>query len=655
MADEIIKKPAAQVAVDGLASSLTEDETAVVMTPAERTKLSGVEDNATADQTGAEIVAAIEGEPDQNLLNDAEVGSLSFYVRNTATATAAAAFPDGSILKIEGLQYLVDSASVGNLSATADLSVDGLVPVGTVDVRHFGADPSGTADATQPLKSFFDHCILTGSKGFIGAGTYLVTLGVLAFDNGHVDTAFPLIETAGHLNVTFKANANIDAPFISLTNGTAATAVGNYWKGGGIGGISFSPAAGSVAGLPLMDGVLLRGCESMIFGHLKAQNIGGSTVLIEQKLFATNNPDPYHVSQCNFEAVEGLFNEGRAFTNDNYVGLAGCTIGYIRAIQNKAGAFYGHGAANVVGSMSVGSVGGWAIGEQSDKAGGAPTRFKLGTAEFDDVENGIDSAFVSDSDYGIVRFVHRYNFSSLNPAGGYWPRKCLNIGGPAGAVTNLTYGVIDRIETGGVKGDLGVFADFNSAGGNINETFISRNVIDTPAFGITGADLITNFNSNSAVAYYDRSRMVVDTLKPRYNAVRARPVGVTIPSGGFTGAGNNLIFGTLLSGSSEAYDTATGIFTASGEGKYRISVRIALPMPPGSRIRMAIMKNGSAAVSRFAYANTANLESYSLDTTLDLVNGDEIQINADQNTGAGVALATFVSPDDNGLEVDLLS
>ena len=52
--------------------NMAESTTAKVMTDTERTKLAGIEDNATADMTGAEIKSAYEAEADTNAYTDAD-------------------------------------------------------------------------------------------------------------------------------------------------------------------------------------------------------------------------------------------------------------------------------------------------------------------------------------------------------------------------------------------------------------------------------------------------------------------------------------------------------------------------------------------------------------------------------------------------------
>lgn len=172
MADEIIKKPAAQVAVDGLASSLTEDGEAVVMTPAERTKLSGVEDNATADQTGAEIVTAIEGESGQNLVTDAEKAAVGNLPADTITelagkaTSAQGAKADSAVQADAANQFtafqgsdktqLTDAAIIG-----WDLAANQNAEVTLAGNRTFGA----------PTNLSVGYCVLTIIQDAAGSRT----------------------------------------------------------------------------------------------------------------------------------------------------------------------------------------------------------------------------------------------------------------------------------------------------------------------------------------------------------------------------------------------------------------------------------------------------------------------------------------------------
>jgi len=71
-----------EISIDDLASltgdsdDVSEGATNLYMTSAERSKLSGIEDSATADQTGAEIKALYEAEADTNAFTDADHSKL---------------------------------------------------------------------------------------------------------------------------------------------------------------------------------------------------------------------------------------------------------------------------------------------------------------------------------------------------------------------------------------------------------------------------------------------------------------------------------------------------------------------------------------------------------------------------------------------------
>lgn len=509
----------------------------------------------------------------------------------------------------------------------------------------YGVDPTGATNSTTAMKAFFDACIADNHPGNIPAGTYLITAGVLAFDNGHVDTPWPIITTDGHFAVIFKRADATDAPMISITNGTATSGAGNFWQGGSLGGITFDQNGKAKASN--QHGLLLRGLVGANFGYMRMDDGGGSCIYIEPKLFGPTNPDPYNVSGCVFDAAEANRCDGYAFYNDNGVGLTGCTIRFIRAIENLGGAFYGFGTANTIDLISAGSCAGWALGNRTDSIG-ASQRFILGAAELDDMQYGIDMRRVSNSVFGIsaVRFVHRYNFGPLNPSGGYWPRIAVQVATNSVVMNNLR--IIDRIEAGGTKPDLGQFFDFGNGGGNTVDIQIQRQIIDNASFGFTVADYYTNFNSNATVRYTDaRGLPIIDTLKKTASIARA-PITYALPSGGYGNPTNTVEYSTELFDPSNSYDPATWTYTCRSPGVYRIAARMVLAVAIGTRIRIAIITNGSTvATARFYYATTANAQSYDIDYEGSFDAGATIEINADQNTGAPVNLTTVGSVNDN--------
>lgn len=511
-------------------------------------------------------------------------------------------------------------------------------------VSDFGADNTGAVNATAALLNFFNFCISTGTRGHIPAGDYLVSAGALAFDNGFTKKLWPDITTDGFGAVRFLRADATNAPMISITNGTASSGVARTWLGGSLGGITFDQNGKSTGAS--QHGLLLRGIVGTKFGYMRANNNGGSCIHIEQKLYGGSNPDPYNISSCYFEAAEANRCGGAAFYNDNFVGFAGNTINYVRAIENQNGAFFGFGAGNRVNVMSVGSCAGWALGNPTAGTGGTASRFSLGNAELDDVQYGIDIRRVSASDFGTVRFVHRYNFGPLNPAGGYWPRIAVQAGTVA-SVSMLNLNIIDRIEAGGAKVNMGQLFDFGSAGGLLVDVVVRRQILDNAGFGFVVGDYYTNFNANSRVTYTDIYGHPIIDGRTKTTGVARAATTFAVPSGGFTGAGNTVQYGTQLADAAEAYNPATWTYTCRSPGQYRIAASIVLAVAVGTRIRLAIMVNGSATTARYYYATTANAQAYEIDAVLHLLAGAQITINADQNSGVAVNLTTLISSNDN--------
>ena len=122
-------------------------------------------------------------------------------------------------------------------------------------VVDFGCDNTGATNTTTKLKAFYDACIATGHQGFIPAGTYKVTPGILKFYNGAVATVWPEITTAGRTAVIYSVDTatNVDAPILEwtsvVTNGDhgATWVVNGYWYGGCHGGITITDNSGQTA------------------------------------------------------------------------------------------------------------------------------------------------------------------------------------------------------------------------------------------------------------------------------------------------------------------------------------------------------------------------------------------------------------------------
>lgn len=512
-------------------------------------------------------------------------------------------------------------------------------------VIDFGADNTGATNATTALKNFFDHCIATGKPGHIPAGSYLVTAGVLAFDNGFTDQLWPDITTDGHAAVVLKRADATDAAMIALTNGTATSAIGKYWKGGSLGGMTFEQNGKATAAS--QHGLLLRGVYGVRFGWMRADDMGGSCVAIPALLYGGTNPDPYAVSMCEFEGVEANRCKRFAIENRNYVGMTGCAIRNLRGILCELGGWYGLGAGNRCDIISMGSVKGWVLDDGASVAatGGSPSRITIGLAELDDVQNGIRLNRMLLFKAAHIRFVARYNASALNAGEGYWPRIGISIaGGAVPSVGDVDIDAIWRIEAGGVKADLGVFTNFHSVASN--NISIQNRILDNAGFGFSDSDLYANRLADGAQFMTSSGRVVLDD-RIKVAAVVRSSISDTVPNTGFGTAAAKIAFATKVYDKGGYYNTANSWFTVPFSGLYRVSARICLTVAVGIRCRMAFATDVGGVLTTHAnnngYQANAGAQHYELNGIVSLIAGQRLFLMADQNTAAPVNLSAPIS------------
>ena len=179
------------------------------------TKLDGIESNATANQTGAEIKAAYEAET--NAFTDAQFTKLagietSADVTDTTNVTAAGALMDSELNSIADVkaidQSLVTTASPTFAGITVDggtIKLDGNYPVGTQNVAlgDTALDSIGTGNNNTAIGHNAGTAITTGYR--------TTTVGSLALES----------HTTGHNTVAIGYNALNDS------NGNYCVAVGS--------------------------------------------------------------------------------------------------------------------------------------------------------------------------------------------------------------------------------------------------------------------------------------------------------------------------------------------------------------------------------------------------------------------------------------------
>jgi hypothetical protein len=117
-------------------------------TAAELSKLSGIEDGATADQTGAEIKAAYEAEADTNAFTDAEKSKLfgispGADVTSTANVTSAGALMDSEVTNLNDVKNFdpADYAAASHTHTLSQVTDSGaLAALDTVDTAQIDND-----------------------------------------------------------------------------------------------------------------------------------------------------------------------------------------------------------------------------------------------------------------------------------------------------------------------------------------------------------------------------------------------------------------------------------------------------------------------------------------------------------------------------------
>jgi hypothetical protein len=518
----------------------------------------------------------------------------------------------------------------------------------------FGVVGDGTTDDTDGIQAWLDYLVANSCVGYIPDGSYGFKGNRLTLDNGFTDKTFPIIWTGGANAVTFKRLNTANGPFLQVTNGTATSGSGKYWKGGYFGGFTIDQNGQATSSG--QHGVVLRGVEKTVFGRIVGNGLGGSTVYIPPALYGGTNPDPYAVYGCDFESIEGINNKLYAFQNDNYVGFNLCTVRQLRVVGCETGGFFGFGAANKVLSASMGSVKGWAFDDGTDggATGGSPSRFYIGSAELDDVQYGIRLNKTTIFTIGEgVRFVHRYNFSALNPGEGYWPRKAMQFAGGSGPNVSMVTGKLwHRVEAGGAKINMGTFLDFSS-NGNSTDIEIDQRVSDNAGFGFTDTDLYSNVLSIVTCYLKQDGYKILDQRKKHYVKTNAT-VATTVANSGF--GVTKTQFPTEVKDDMSLWNGADTA-TIKSPGQYRVFGKICLATGAvGTRVRMGVMVNGTMSGERYMYSQIATAQHYELDDILTLNAGDTVSITADQNTAtASIAVSAPTSVGvDNYLMITLL-
>ena len=245
--------------LDGVEASATADQTDAeiraaveaatdsnVFTDADHTKLNGIEASATADQTNAEIRAAVEAATDSNVFTDADHTKLngieaSADVTDAANVTAAGAVMDGEVTNLAQVKAFDSSdyatAAQGTLATNA-LPKSGGAMTGAITTNSTfdGVDiatrdgvlttTTNTANAALPKAGgTMSGAIAMGTSKITGAGdpTAAQDVATKAYVDtevaGVVDSAPAALNTLNELAAALGDDANFST---TVTNSIAA-------------------------------------------------------------------------------------------------------------------------------------------------------------------------------------------------------------------------------------------------------------------------------------------------------------------------------------------------------------------------------------------------------------------------------------------------
>jgi hypothetical protein len=499
-------------------------------------------------------------------------------------------------------------------------------------VIDFGCDNTGATNTTAKLLAFYNACIDNNKQGKIPAGTYLVTTGILVFDNNFTDKAFPIIYTDGHYSTIFKVDSATatNAPIIAIKNGTANSAAGKYWRGGYHGGITFLDDTGASASN--RHGLSIAGTWNLKLGHIKGKTLRGSVINLPQNLYEGANPDPYASSFTQVDAVESLQCARYTIENSNRLGMDSWTIQNVIGIENTLGVWYGIGSGCKCYTLTAGSCQGWVFDDGTADGSFSVQRNWFGVAELDNCQYGIKLNKSSYTKFEQFRFVHRYNPTPVK----YWPLKAVDLcSGSSPNVNNCEFNIFHRFESGGLLANVGVVVDGNNSG-NLNFCKFDMTYVDNGSLGITDDKLFSNIRISTVNLFLKNTRKLLDTTD-KCIIVANGSASTSINNTGFLSASSKIQYASqLMPPYTNMWLQDTSTFTAPRTGLYKASIKFSIAATIGTRVRIGYYDGSNTRGVTTDYQITAGKQEYNCESILYLTKGQTIIPIADQNTAGPI-------------------
>lgn len=579
--------------------------------------------------------------PDANIR--AGLGVMFDSLGNLSLGTSVSGTITGAIIA-SLLSLVTTSAPTADKVRTASEITLGITPTNySYPAGHawrYGADPTGAVNATTALYNMYKVCIgngvTTGCDGVIPPGTYKLTPGVLIFNNGFTNMAWPNIRTGGYRQTIFLVDpaTATNNPILTWSNGTATGTSGNFWYGGSHGGLTISDQTGATAGN--RHGISLTGIWGCHFGYIRGLTLTGNVINVPLNLYGGGDPDPYAVNLCNFDAVEAFFCVGAAINNLNYVGMNGCTVTNL-FVATSGGGWIGLGAQNTCVNASMEAMAGYCFDDGCFAAdtGGEASKFTLINGELDNCEYCFRYNICLTMNILACRIIHRYQ-TAPNVAATYWPAIAVQFGaGTTPNIQQVNMQLTHRLEAGGTHANIGTWVDFANAGGVVTGVTVDNALDNESAIAIVDTDYYSNYNTNTLATVTVLGRRIIDTQVKNFTAAYGN--GTTaVPNAGYGTAAAKILFPVEQYDEDSCY--ATSQYTAPWTGQYEFRVRLRLTMASGSSLRLGILDTTgpTALADATFYAASSATQSYELTGVVTLTAGDVIYPMAQQSTGGSI-------------------
>jgi hypothetical protein len=157
------------------------------MTDDDKTKLVGIENNATADQTDAEIKTAYENNSDTNAFTDAEKSKLTAIEASADVTDATNVDAAGAVMNTDAttaaMSFVVDEDNMASDSATklpTQQSVKAYVDTSVSSVGGAGLVGGGNEEIFVEVENTMNNSFTTtAGKNYIGLTSLAIASGVV--------------------------------------------------------------------------------------------------------------------------------------------------------------------------------------------------------------------------------------------------------------------------------------------------------------------------------------------------------------------------------------------------------------------------------------------------------------------------------------------